>query len=180
MEPFQEVSAGQALFQINSEGALEVVISVSDSVVDRLTTGATVEVGVPTEPDCGCSARIIEIGTASSAANAVTVKAALLEGPGSLLPGMSAEVSVPLENGSENAGFLVPLTAIAPGDDQAKGYVFVFDPDQKVVRKVAVQGGGAAFDNFVSVVDGVAAGDVIASAGVSFLRDGQSVRLLGE
>ena len=180
VEPFQEVASGQSLFQINSDGALEVIISVSDAVVSRLVPGATATVDVPTVADCGCTARIIEIGTASGTANTVAVKAALLDGPPSLLPGMSAEVTVALDDTGEDGGFLVPLTAIAPGDEAAPGYVFVFDADARVVRKTPVRGGDSALGNLVSVVDGVSAGDIIASAGVSFLRDGQTVKLLGE
>ena len=36
------------------------------------------------------------------------------------------------------AGYLVPLIAIAPGDENAGGYVFKFDPDAGAVSKVAI------------------------------------------
>ena len=49
-----------------------------------------------------------------------------------------------------------------------------------MVRKVAVRGGDGVVDNLVAIVEGVSAGDIVAAAGVSFLRDGQSVKLLGE
>ena len=87
---------------------------------------------------------------------------------------------MPLIGGAEQAGFLVPLTAIAPGDEQAKGYVFVFDPEARAVRRTAVSPGQGVMENLVAVASGVKAGDVVASAGVSFLRDGQTVKLLGE
>ena len=48
----------------------------------------------------------------------------------------------------------MPLTAIAPGDDDAHGYVFVFDPAEKVVRKVAIRGGEGVRGNYVEVVEG--------------------------
>ena len=180
VEPFQEVSTGKALFQINSEGALEVELSVPDSIVSRLSIGAPVTVNVSTVPGCGCAGRITEIGTASGSANAVPAKAALLESRPGLLPGMAAEVSMALAGNGAARGFLVPLTAIAPGDDAAPGYLFKFDDEAKVVRRVPVRGGDSVTDNFVEVVDGVGAGDIIAAAGVSFLRDGQRVKLLGE
>ncbi|MEM9784461.1 MAG: efflux RND transporter periplasmic adaptor subunit [Pseudomonadota bacterium] len=180
VEPFQDVSAGQALFQINASGALEVVVSVSDAVVSRLVLGSTVAVDVATDPSCGCTARLIEIGTASGTANVVPVRAALIDGAAALIPGMTAEVSVPLDGGGGDGGLLVPLSAIAPGDDAAPGYVFVFDPEARVVRRTSVRGGNSAVDNLVSIVEGVSAGDIVASAGVSFLRDGQAVKLIGE
>ncbi|MGF1551231.1 MAG: efflux RND transporter periplasmic adaptor subunit [Paracoccaceae bacterium] len=180
VEPFQDVAAGQALFRINAEGAREAVVSVSDSVVGRVPLGASVTVDVATVAGCGCTGRIIEIGAAAEAANAVPVRVAILDGPDGLLPGMVAEVAITLDGGAAEAGFLVPLSAIAPGDEAARGYVFVFDQDAGVVRRTPVQGGEGAVDNLVAVVEGVAPGDVVASAGVSFLRDGQAVRLMGE
>lgn len=180
VEPFEEVTNGKALFLINSEAALEVDLSVPDSIVSRISVGAPVTVRVSTVPGCGCSGRITEIGTASGSANTVPVKVALLEKRAGLLPGMSAEASVTLSGGEKTRGFLVPLTAIAPGDKNAKGYVFRFDPKSKAVSRVPVQGGNGVSDNFVAIAEGVGAGDILAAAGVSFLRDGQRVKLLGE
>lgn len=179
-EPFQELKAGEPLFQINASGSLEVDLSVPDSVVGRIAPGAPATIDVATIDGCGCEGRIAEIGVASGAANAVTVTAVLTRTADGLLAGMAAEVSLTLVGGEEDAGFLVPLTSIAPGDDAAPGYVFVFDPEARVVRKTPVAAGEGVFENLVAVRDGVAAGDVVAAAGVSFLRDGQTVKLLGE
>ena len=180
VEAFEEIRAGSPLFQINSEGALEVELAVPDNLVDRLAVGTPAIVEVSTVDRCGCDAVISEIGSASGAANTVMVKAALLSANSSLLPGMGAEVTISLSDDAGARGFLVPLTAIAPGDGVEQGYVFVFDPAERVVRKVAVEGGGGVSGNFVEVTGGIAAGDIVASAGVSFLRDGQTVKLLGE
>ncbi len=180
VEPFEEVQAGAPLFQINSEGALETVFSVPDKVIDRMSIGVDVIVDVGTIDFCGCTAIISEIGSASGNANTVQVKASLLNANDGMLPGMAANVTVPLSDDSKEQGFLVPLTAIAPGDDTAQGYVFVFDPKAEVVRKVPVQGGDGVDGNFVEIIGGLGLGDVVASAGVSFLRDGQRVRRMGE
>ncbi len=180
VEPFEEVSTGQAILLINSEGALEVDLSIPDSVISRLSIGAPVLVKVSTVAGCGCTGRITEIGAAADSANAVPVKVALLDSRPGLLPGMSAEMSVVLSGGREARGFLVPLTAIAPGDETARGYLFKYDVDAGVFRKVPVRGGEGTSENLIEIVEGVAAGDIIAAAGVSFLRDGQRVKLLGQ
>lgn len=180
VEPFQEVSAGQSLFQINANGAMEVDLSVPDTLVGRIALGAVAGINVDTVPGCGCEGRITEIGVASGAANAVQVTAVLSNVRDGILPGMSAEVELPLTGGADQSGFLIPLTAISPGDDDGQGYVFVFDPDARVVRRTAVTPGQGVFENLVAISSGVDAGDIVASAGVSFLRDGQTVKLLGE
>lgn len=180
VEPFEEIASGKALFLVNSEAALEVDLSVPDSIISRISVGAPVTVRVSTVPGCGCSGRITEIGTASGSANTVPVKVALLEKRSGLLPGMSAEASVTLSGGETTRGFLVPLTAIAPGDKEAQGYVFKFDADSKALSRVPVRGGNGVRDNYIAIAEGVGAGDILAAAGVSFLRDGQRVKLLGE
>jgi multidrug efflux pump subunit AcrA (membrane-fusion protein) len=110
----------------------------------------------------------------------VPVTAALLDSQPGLLPGMTAEIGVLLSGGAEARGFLVPLAAVAPGDEAARGYLFKYDFGASVVRKVPIRGGRGIDGNFIEIVEGVTAGDTIAAAGVSFLQDGQHVKLLGE
>ncbi len=182
VEPFVEIQKGQTILQIDSEGALEVNLSVTDSIVGRLSVGAPVTIDAVAVPGCGCTGRVTEIGVAAGAANAVPVTAAILATPGGLLPGMGVEASLVLSDDDGSRGLLVPLVALAPGDDQARGYVFKYDESDGVVRKVAVavEGDGIVRGNLVSISVGLDAGDIVAAAGVSFLRDGQRVKLLGE
>lgn len=180
IEPFVEVAAGTPVFQINASAGLEIDFAVPDAVIDRLTFGQRVDVRVPTVSGCGCAGRIIEIGSAAGAANTVEVSATIDSGVDALLPGMAAEVQVTLADGAgeAGAGFLVPLSAIAPGTDGAGGFVFKYDASSGVVRQTPIRGGEGQ-DNMIAIREGVAPGDVIAIAGVSFLRDGQRVTLLG-
>ena len=180
VDPHAEVSTGQKLFQIDTEGVLEVELSISDSVIGRLSVGAPVSIDATTVPGCGCTGRVTEIGARAGAANAVPVKASILKSVGNLLPGMAVDVSVVFSGENGSRGFLVPLVAIAPGDDKARGYVFKFNQAKGVVRKTPVVGKGGVGGNFVGVSEGVEAGDILAAAGVSLLRDGQRVKLLGQ
>ena len=178
VEPFTEVATGQTIFQIDSEGSFEVELSVPDSVIARVKLGAPITVEARNVDGCGCTGRITEIGSTTGAANTVPVKAALLERVNGLLPGMAVEASLALSGNSGPRGYLIPLVAVAPGDEQAQGYVFKFDADAGVVRKTPVEAGETVSGNLIAVADGIDAGDVIAAAGVSFLRDGQSVTLM--
>ncbi len=180
VEPFVEVAKGQRVLQIDSEGVLEVDMSIPDSIIGRITAGAPVTIDALTVAGCGCFGRITEIGVVADAANAVPVTAAILESPDGLLPGMAVETSVVLSVDDGPRGFLVPIVAIAQGDDKARGYVFKYDSAAGVVRKTPVRGEGTANGNLIGITEGVDAGDIIAAAGVSFLRDEQRVKLLGE
>jgi len=90
---------------------------------------------------------------------------------------MSAEVAITDSSDGPEAGYFVPLSAIAPGDSEYVGSVFKYENGQ--VKKSAIRASGVR-DNLIIVQEGVAPGDIIASAGVAFLLDGQAVRLLEE
>lgn len=180
VEPFTEISRGEKVLQIDSEGAFEVEISVPDSVVSRLSLGGALTIDAATAAGCGCSGRITEIGSTATAANAVTVKGAILSGGGALLAGMAVDVSVTLAGQHREEGYLVPLVSIAPGDATKRGFVFKYDSKTGQVHRTAVQGVGVIDGTLVGVSGGIAPGDIIAAAGVSLLRDGQRVTLLGQ
>jgi RND family efflux transporter MFP subunit len=180
VDPFSEISVGQKVLQIDSDGGLEVEVSIPDTTVGRLAAGASVTIDARNLSACGCPGRVTEIGATSSAANAVTVKAAILSGGAGLLPGMAVDVSLVLGRQGGEDGLLVPLVAIAPGDASAKGYVFKFDETSGTVNRVPVKGGGGIRGNLVGVTEGVEPGDIIAAAGVSLLRDGQRVSVAGQ
>ena len=180
VDAFVEVQRGEPILQIDGQDAFEVDLSIPDTVVGRLAVGAPVTFNVAAVAGCGCSGRVTEIGAAASAANAVTVTAAIVDAPAALLPGMAVDASVVFAEADGLSGFLVPVVALAEGDDTADAYVFKFDPDAGVVRKTPVTGGGTISGNLIGISEGIAAGDIVAAAGVSFLRDGQRVKLLGD
>lgn len=180
VDPFVEVTKGQTIFQIDSADALEVDLAIPDGLVTRLSVGTPVTVDAATIPGCGCTGRITEIGVQAGAANAVLVKAAILDVPDGLLPGMAVEAGIVLSDTNGTRGYMAPIVAIAAGDDVVHGYVFKYDPDTSVVRKVPVSSDEIVSGNLISITNGIAAGDIIAAAGVSFLRDGQRVTLLGD
>ena len=82
-----------------------------------------------------------------------------------------------LGGGDEDAAYLIPIAALIPGGEESESAVYVFDAETSSVRKTSIRHGGIR-DNNVIVEQGLAAGDVIAVAGVSFLQDGQQVRLM--
>lgn len=176
VDPFVEVKAGQKLFDLDASGALEASFEVPETVVSRLTVGMPVSIRFTTQDMCVCRGRITEIGKVATKANAFPAKASLLDPPSTARSGMSAEISVLLENEDRVSGYLVPLAAIAPGDTERRGYVFVFDAQSSTVRKTRIRALGAR-ENMVAI-EGVKPGDVIAVAGVHFMVDSQKVKLL--
>ena len=95
-----------------------------------------------------------------------------------VLPGMTAAVTVDYRRaGILGEQILVPISAVSNQPD-GKQVVWLVGTDElaksRPVKIGSVQGGE------VEIVDGLAAGERIAVAGVSFLRDGMKVRDLGD
>ena len=177
VDPFQEVARGQRVFDIYVEGAMQVELSVPETDIGDIYLGLPAEVDLPSDRNGAVAGRVSEVGTVASEANAFTVKVALTDPPAEVLPGMTAEVSLMLAHRDAADAFFVPISALVPGEQPGLGYVFVYDAEGSVVRRTPVRGSGVR-DNRVVIGEGLQAGDIIAVAGVSFLRDGQTVTLL--
>ena len=93
---------------------------------------------------------------------------------------MTAEVDFTFEGigrtGYTGKIFKLPVSALS-ADKQQKAAVFVYNPTSKLLEKRIVQT-ESIINNQILISSGLAEGEIIAIAGVSFLRDGQSVRLL--
>ncbi len=177
IDAFQEISRGQSAFDLFAEGAMEVAISVPETVIDFITLDLPGEVRFPTARDLVLAGKVSEVSAVAGTANAFPAKIAILDGNKRILPGMTAEVTLLITAGVQGDAFLIPVESVTAGDDESRGYVFVFDPTSSVVKKTEVKISGFR-ENFFIVASGVQAGDIIAVAGVSFLEDGQQVKLL--
>ena len=96
---------------------------------------------------------------------------------------VEAAIDYPLPS---REGYTLPLAALikdgasgSPGDAQAPASagVYVYDPESSTVKRRQVTVGGIQ-ENMLVVIDGLSVGELVASAGVSFLKEGQEVRLL--
>jgi multidrug efflux pump subunit AcrA (membrane-fusion protein) len=78
---------------------------------------------------------------------------------------------------NRKAGYIIPLQAVLPTQEENRGIAFVFDPGTATVKKTPIRFQGAERKNVI-VTDGLAEEDIIAVAGVSFLADGMKVKLM--
>lgn len=182
VEQFEDVAAGQPIVELNSADGLLVAFAVPETGIGRIALGQPVSITFTALQLSPFDGRVTEIETAASAGNAFTVKASILEAGSDIRPGMTAQVAITDASDSPDGGYLVPLSAIAPGDAEHVGSVFRYvpseeDPNVGNVQQIPVQARGV-IENLVIVQQGIEPGDLIASAGVSFLLDGQPVRLL--
>lgn len=176
VDPFVEVQAGQTLFQLDAEGGFKAAFGIPETAVSQVVLGMPASVTLPllAQP---LDALITEIGSAAGAGNTFPVSAALIDPPTGVRAGMTAQVSLLLGGDVEQSGYLVPLMAVAPGARADEGFVFVYDQATSTVRRTLVESVQTMASNMVAV-KGVNAGDIVATAGVNFLVDGQKVKLM--
>lgn len=178
---FEEIVAGQPVYEVGTADALEVMVLVPEYLVPTLQYGAAVEVTISSIASPPLRGRIVSISAAAAAGNAFRVRARLEDVPAGLRSGVSASVSFAV-GGKNGPVYAVPLSALAFDRVETGPIVgrtaslFIFDGAKGIVqrRDVAVRGMAG---NRVFVAQGLTAGERVVTAGVAFLRDGQKARL---
>ncbi len=185
-----KLASGQIAFEMDSgESGLRVEVQMPETLIARVHQGDEVSITFPSVgnqqldvADRSYPAVVAEVGTRAGTGNAFPVRADLVEAPPGLRPGMTAEATFSMPHEDHGLvvveGFLIPIAAaLAEANDQFA--VFVFDPQSSTVSKRSIQTGGVR-DNSIAVLDGLTEGEIIATAGATFLREGQIVTLLDE
>ena len=177
MEPNEEVRVGQKVFEINATGKMEVQLAIPETTIDLIKIDDPATITFPTLPGESTKGRISYIGSAAVKANAFPVKVELIDPDEKVKPGMTTEANLIVKAENKKPGFIVPLQAVLPAPEANRGFAFVYDPGTSTVKKTAVSSRGTE-DKEAIVSEGLAAGDIIAVAGVSFLADGMKVKLM--
>jgi len=182
MQSFTNVTAGTPVATIYADDEVESAFTVSFDVVNRLTVGKQATVRVADDPSIVIPAHISELGSSADSVSSFPVVVKLDETNPLLKSGMAVEISLEFAV-PKGVGYTMPLTVLpmdgvadVPKDpgSPASFSVFVYDKATGTVVKKPVTVGGIR-DNQIIVVDGLAPGDQVACAGVSFLRDGMKV-----
>lgn len=182
------VTPGASIVSVYSPDVFEVSFSANFDTTSQLVVGTPAQVRLADRPDISLGATVSELGSRADAVSSFPVVLTLQESDPVLKAGMAVEASIELPLPSA-AGFTIPISAIIkegditndggnPGEP-AQGAVYVFDAATETVARRQVTVAGVR-ENSLLIIDGLSAGERIASAGVSFLREGQKVKLLAD
>ncbi|MEO1282924.1 MAG: efflux RND transporter periplasmic adaptor subunit [Pseudomonadota bacterium] len=184
-ESFQTVSVGAKVTSVYEATSYEVSFSVNFTTVSRLVVGTPAIVRLADDPNVRLAAVVSELGERADTVSSFPVVVQLKDNHPIVRAGMAVEVNLEFKLPTAS-GFLIPITAAiadkaipersAP-DEPTKLDVFVFDSDSSAVKRRSVTMAGIRENQFL-IVDGLKPGERVASAGVSFLRDGMKVKLL--
>lgn len=186
VQDFASVQAGQPVLTLYREGDLQATILTSFKVVEKLNVGDTVTV-LPSEDIAKpLESQISEIGQRATAVSSFPVVVNLNNATEMLRPGMAVEVQLYIEPEQSPGQIALPLSAISThnsgpfnGTPPYHASIFVFEEDEDDIgtlraRDIEVM---AASGHQLYVGSGLEPGEIVAVAGVPFLRDGQKVKL---
>jgi RND family efflux transporter MFP subunit len=177
VQPNEEVQVGQKIFEIDATGQMEVQLAVPEGTIDQIHIDDAARVTFPTLPGESAVGRISYIGSAAVKANAFPVKVELVVVDAKVKPGMTAEATLTIAEDNQAPGYTLPVQAILPAAKANRGYAFVFDPNTSTIKKTPIRFQGVKEKKAIAT-EGLKPGDIIAVAGVSFLADGMTVKLI--
>ena len=186
VESFEQVSPGQPIVSLYSEAGYETSFSVPASVINDLKVGYKARVLFPDLSMDYYDGVISELGTRAGQVSAFPVVVSILDAPEGLFAGMASDVELQIPVHNLSQGFLIPLSCfdfmlsrdLESGDAyNLEAVVYIFDESTSTVKATTISLGGI-LGNRVIVRSGLEEGQIIASAGVSFLHDGMQVKLL--
>jgi RND family efflux transporter MFP subunit len=179
VKSFAQVAAGQPIVTVYSDDRFETSFLVPALTFQSLKIGQPAQIKVADLPGLSLKGEIRELGSKAEQVSAFPVVVRLDNSMAGLNAGMSVEVAIeePLIDGGN--GFLLPLSVLVPegGKDlQRVANLFVFDKTSSAVKKRQITVGGVRGNELIAT-GGLEPGDLVASAGVSYLTDGQRVKL---
>ncbi|MCZ6560900.1 MAG: efflux RND transporter periplasmic adaptor subunit [Gammaproteobacteria bacterium] len=174
----ENVSPGQPVIRLTCGSCAEAAVSVSETLIGNISNGMNAEIVIAALDNQVFAGVVKEVGVApSGASSAYPVTVSFVENCDQVRAGMAVDVRIAVATANPDTNIRVPLVAV--GEDREGHYVFslVEAGDHYVASRRSVRTGD--FDRSgMEIIDGLAVGERIATAGVRRLVDGQQVRLL--
>lgn len=191
VDPFQEVNASEPISTLQSYDALEIKVRVPETLIRYVDHGQIVHAAFPSLPGVAVSGTVITIASEAENGNAFPVTVSLSDTDPNLRPGMTASLTFNFNAYLEGrTAYLIPLSAIAVDAGflsageykrndttrQNEAPVFILDSKTGKIqrRKILI---GDLRGNELEVYEGLKPGELVVTAGVSFLRDGMKAEI---
>jgi RND family efflux transporter MFP subunit len=169
----QVVSPGLPVVRIARTGEKEVRVSIPEDQVAKLKRVSDVTVRTWANPELALEGRLRELSpVADPATRTFTAKIALPKAGSEIQLGMTATVAFATEAAP---GIRLPMTALFNHKEKTAVWVV----EQGAVKLVMVDVAGA-IGNEIVIASGLAPSQVVVTAGVNLLREGQKVTVLGD
>lgn len=187
-QSFTNISPGSPIASLYQDNDFEVAFSVPFEVSSEIAVGKKVTIRLSDLPEKIFEGYVKELGASADKIAEFPIVIAFSNSQSGLKSGMPVEVAIDLPVYGADKGYVVPLSVLAFDTPQPQSQngkpaeyenteIFVYDPTSQTVKRRTVEIGGIR-KNALLITKGVKPGEHVASAGVSFLRDGMKVKLL--
>lgn len=169
VEPGEWASAGATVVEVSGRDGVEVRLEVPEAIRARIAAGPALRVELPMS-ELSAAGRVVSVSDAAGGAGLFPVLVRLDAADG-VVPGLAAEVVVPLSTPGE---LTVPLAAVL---DSGSSRPAVFLVKGGAARRVEIRPGRVLGDRLAVRSDALAAGDAVAVLGHTALVDGDRVEV---
>ena len=178
VEAFEDVASNEAVLRLLDPTRLEMTVDVPETLISQLSFVGDIVVTFDALPGVELPAEISEVGAEASSTTRTFPVTLTMDQPegATVLPGMAGVATPHLIEAPEGRPLIVPVGAIVDNEDGSENLVWVVDPESETVsrRRVAL---GEIIVEGVIVTEGLQIGDIVVTAGVHSLNEGQQVRL---
>ncbi|MFY0652297.1 MAG: efflux RND transporter periplasmic adaptor subunit [Cyclobacteriaceae bacterium] len=179
VEVNENVSAGQTIMVLSSEGDLEVTLGLPESYITNVNVQDQVEISfsaIPNEVFKGVVSEVSFSINNQTATYPVVVK--LIGDTKSMRPGMAASVTFSINTSKPGQPDLLMVPVQAVGEDEVGNFVFIVEAAEEhyTIKRRAVTIGQLTATGF-EIADGLEEGELIATAGLQTLLEGMKVKL---
>jgi len=174
----ENIRDGSTIALLTAGSQLEVEVDMPGILIAQLREGDPVTVVFDAMPERSIPGTISEVGVATiSQKTTYPVTIVLNQKNADIRSGMAAQVGFKFESKTKKERILVPPAAVS--EDRNGRFVFIVTPDEAgcgIVhrREVTV---GELSDEGLEILNGLSDGDLLVTAGVTQLIDGQKVKL---
>lgn len=174
----ENVSPGQAIATLNVGSELEIALGLPEAVIARAMPGMEANVQFAAVAGQSFAGRVTEVSPSVDPATATYPVRISIDGPSDAIrPGMAATVELAFDSELPEGVLVVPAKAV--GENAEGRFVFLVEDaggGEATVRRQPVTVGRLTGEGF-EVVEGLAEGQRVATAGLQTLLEGQRVRV---
>lgn len=179
VEAGENVSAGQVVALLTAGSDIEVRVAIPEVLISQIRENDEVVARFDALDGQTFEGRVTEVGVATTGVATTYPVIIRLDDPNDRVrSGMAAEVA--FRFGSSNGRERIFAPPFAVGEDREGRFVFVVVPDSAEGYGVTQRRGVVAGDlteEGLEILEGLGDGDLLVTAGVSKIRDGERVRL---
>jgi multidrug efflux pump subunit AcrA (membrane-fusion protein) len=173
---FEQINAGQEIFDVVQIDSVEVQISIPESMIAFVKKGQQVDGQFLTIPNKKFKGKITKVGVAADKTTLTYPVWSEFDNPNKeILPGMSANIFMIFRSRGTQYPVL-PIHSVLEDKVSKNKYVWKFDPSSSTAKKITVAI-GIIVQNNIEIKKGLKKGDLIIIAGLDQLEEGMKVRL---